>query len=460
METDITLWSTSRQAAAIRAGEITSRQLLEAMIIRIEQVNPTINAVITLDIDAARDSADKADVDLANGNNYGPLHGIPVTIKDALEVINMRSTGGAKELQDNFPDKDADVVCAVKQAGAFVFGKTNLPRWSGDVQAYNDMFGTTNNPWNRDCVPGGSSGGAAAAVATGMTSFEIGTDIAGSIRFPSSFCGVYGHKPSWGIVGSRGYLDHKSGGTTEADVNVHGPIARSAEDLALLLSLLVKRDEPLVANLKPALDVGSMRIAAWIDDDFCRLDKEVLSVISSTLDKIETSGLAIDRHARPDIDATEAFQLGVQLVGAAMLQSQPEETSDETVMSHRQWLDANMKREAIRGKWQSFFEDYDAIIMPVSFVPPFKHLHEGDFWTRSLVCNGEERAYIDLLCWTILTGMAYLPSTVPPLGLGSSGLPIGFQVVGPYGSDYSTIRLAGYIGELTGGYQAPGILEG
>lgn len=459
IETDITLWSTSRQAAAIRAGEITSRQLLEAMIVRIEKVNPAINAVITLDIDAARDSADKADKDLASNIIYGPLHGIPVTIKDALAVRDMRSTGGARELHNNIPDQDADVVRAVKQAGAFVFGKTNLPRWSGDIQAYNDMFGTTNNPWNTDCVPGGSSGGAAAAVATGMTSFEIGTDIGGSIRFPASFCGVYGHKPSWGIVGSKGYLDHVNGGTAEADVNVHGPIARSAEDLTLLLDLLVKRDEPLVANLKPAMDVSTMRIAAWFDDDFCRLDKEVLSVITTTLDKIESSGLAIDRHARPDIDATGALHIGMQLVSAAMLQSQPEDTANETGMSHRQWLDANMQREAIRDKWQNFFESYDAIIMPVSFVPPFKHLHEGDFSTRTLVCNGGERPYADLVYWTILTGMAYLPSTVPPLGLGSSGLPIGFQVVGPYGSDYSTIRLAQYIGELTGGYQAPGIVE-
>ena len=185
-----------------------------------------------------------------------------------------------------------------------------------------------------------------------------------------------------------------------------------------------------------------------------------MTVISDTLEKIETSGLTIDRHARPDIDAAEALQLGVQLVGAAMLQSQPEDTANETGMSHRQWLDANMKREYIRDKWKIFFESYDAIIMPVSFVPPFKHIHEGDFSTRSLVCNGEERAYAELVSWTILTGMAYLPSTVPPLGLGASGLPIGFQVVGPYGSDYSTIRLAGYIGELTGGYQAPGIVEG
>ena len=176
-ESDITLWSTSHQAEAIRNRDITSRELLEAMIARIEQVDPELNAVITREFDSARQAADEADSQLERGVNRGPLHGIPITIKDALEVKGMRSTGGATELHNNVPAKDADVVKAVRQAGAIVIGKTNLPRWSGDIQAYNDMFGATNNPWNKDRVPGGSSGGAAAAVATGMSSFEIGTDI-------------------------------------------------------------------------------------------------------------------------------------------------------------------------------------------------------------------------------------------------------------------------------------------
>jgi amidase len=263
---EVALWSTTRQAAAIAAGEFGSRELLELLIDRIERHNGDLNAVVTLDLDTAREAADGADRMLADGQSAGPLHGVPITIKDALATAGIRSTGGATELHNHIPDQDAPVVQALKAAGAIVFGKTNLPRWSGDIQSYNDLFGTTVNPWNPERVPGGSSGGAAAAVAAGLTSFEIGTDIGGSIRFPSSFCGVFGHKPSWGVVPSTGYLDHESGGTTEADVNVLGPIARSAEDLELLLDLLLRREGPLVASLDPPpADVKSLKVACWLD---------------------------------------------------------------------------------------------------------------------------------------------------------------------------------------------------
>ena len=460
---EVCLWSTTRQAAAIRAGEISSRELLEAFVDRIERFNGALNAVVTLDLEAAREAADSADRALAAGEEVGPLHGVPITIKDALETAGIRSTGGAAELHNNIPTRDAPVVQAVREAGAIVFGKTNLPRWSGDIQSFNDMFGTTVNPWNAERVPGGSSGGAATAVAAGLTSFEIGTDIGGSIRYPSSFCGVFGHKPSWGIVPSTGYLDHEAGGTTEADVNVIGPIARSAEDLELLLNLLLKKAGPLIAAPKaPPEDVKTLKVAAWLDDPFCPVDQKVLSVMNQAVDKLEAAGVAVDRAARPNLDPKHASSIGGWLVTAAMAQSMPAEELEGSDMdnalsgaTHRQWLDIHAERETIRALWADFFNEFDAILMPVGFVPPFPHNQEGNFGTRTLICNGEERPYADLILWTILTGMAYLPASVPPLGLDSDGLPIGMQVVGPYGADYSTIRLAGFIAEQCGGYQAP-----
>jgi len=463
----IALASTVRQAEAIRSGEITSRALLELFIARIERINPQLNAVVTLDLERARAAADAADEAQARGDDLGPLHGVPITIKDALETEGIRSTGGATELHNNVPSRDAPVVRAVKDAGAIVFGKTNLPRWSSDIQSFNDMFGTTVNPWNPDHVPGGSSGGAAAAVATGLTSFEIGTDIGGSIRFPSSFCGVFGHKPSWSVVPSTGYIDHVNGGTTEADVNVLGPIARSAEDLELLLGILLRQDGPLVAQLPPAPeDLSTLRVAAWLDDPFCPVDAEVIEVMSAAVDALEASGIAVDRTARPDVDPAEASGLGMWMVTSAMLQSSIEDVVEgaedagaNAGSSHRQWLEGHTAREAIRAKWAEFFERYDAILMPIGFVPPFPHDQEGNFGTRTLTCNGEERPYADLVRWTILTGMAYLPATVPPIGRGASGLPISFQVVGAYGADYLTIRLAARIAELCGGYQPPPMAE-
>ena len=457
MNNDIALWSTTRQVDAIRRGEITSRALLEHLIARIERINPTLNAIVTKNFESARAAADAADAALSRGDKVGPLHGVPITIKDALETQGIRSTGGATELHNNVPTRDAPVVRAVKDAGAIVIGKTNLPRWSGDVQAFNDMFGTTVNPWNAERVPGGSSGGAGAAVATGLTSFEIGTDIGGSIRIPSAFNGVFGHKPSFGIVPSTGYLDHPAGGTTEADVNVIGPIARSAEDLELLLKILLRKEAPLIADLAPPpQDIRSLRVAAWLDDSFCSIDNEVLDVITAATDALEASGVVVDRNARPDIDADAAASFGLALVLAAMAQSSPPDVGSP-LTTRRAWLDAHMAREAIRAKWAEFFTRYDAVLMPVTFVPPFAHDHSGDFGTRTLLCNGTTRPYADLVRWTIFTGMVYLPVTVPPIGLGKSKLPIGIQVVGPYGADYRTIRLAGHIAALCGGYQPPPI---
>ena len=460
---DVAFWSTTRQVEAIRNGEISSRELLELLIARIEKINPDLNAVITFDLEGARRLADQADAKLKDGELTGPLHGIPVTIKDALETKGLRSTGGASELHNNIPSKDAPVVAAVKEAGAIVFGKTNLPRWSGDFQSFNEMFGTTVNPWDSERVPGGSSGGAAAAVAAGLSSFEIGTDIGGSIRLPASFCGVFGHKPSWGVVPSTGYLDHEAGGTIEADVNVHGPITRSADDLEMLLEVLVRKDGPLVAALAPPPDdVTNLKVAAWLDDSFCPVDKNVLTVMDEAVTSLEDAGVTVDREARPDIDPEEASSLGLWLVSAAVVQSIPPETlegleveSASTTTSHRDWLVRCAEREIIRKKWAEFFDSFDAVIMPISFIPPFPHNQDGDFGTRTLICNGGERPYADLLRWTILTGMAYLPATTPPIGFDDDGLPISFQVVGPYGGDYTTIRLAGYIAELCGGYQTP-----
>ena len=455
MSDDPALWSATRQAAAIRDRQLGSAELLERYLERTERINPSLNAVVTQDVAGARAAAAAADAAVARADDLGPLHGLPVTVKDALETAGLRSTGGAVELHTNVPVRDAPVVQAIRKAGAIVTGKTNLPRWSGDAQAYNEMFGTTVNPWDSERVPGGSSGGAAAAVATGLTSFEIGTDIGGSIRFPSAFCGVFGHKPSFGIIPSRGYLDYAEGGTTEADVNVFGPITRSAEDLELLLDVLRRRETPWTVELPPPPDdLRSLRVAAWLDDPFCPVDAEVLAVTQAATAALEASGVHVDREARPDLDPAEVTDLGLWLISAAMLQSNPDATAGP---SHRTWLDRHTERAAVRQRWAEFFSRFDAILMPVAFVPPFPHVHEGNFMTRTLACNGETRPYLDLVRWTILTGMAYLPSTVPPIGLGASGLPIGMQVVGPYGADRRTIRLAARIAELTGGYQVPPI---
>ena len=448
---DVALLSTVEQVDLISRGEISSRELTEHCIDRIERRDGEINAVVTRDFETALIDADAADSAQAEGQALGRLHGVPITVKDALETKGLRSTGGAVELTDNVPDRDAAVVNAVRREGAIVMGKTNLPRWSGDIQAYNEIFGTTNNPWDLSRGPGGSSGGAAAAVAMGFTSFEIGTDIGGSIRFPAAFNGIWGHKPSFGVIPTTGYLDHVNGGVNEADVNVFGPLARSSHDLELLLDVMKRDSPPWVAQLGSApTNIGDLRVAAWLDDDFCPIDNEVLQHLETVVHELEKDGVPVDRTARPDIDPDEAAMLGLWLVQRATSQS-----SESDGPGHRIWLDHHVRREQIRLKWAEFFSSYDAVIMPVCFVPPFEHQQEGDFLSRTLLCNEEQRSYLDVVKWTTMVGMAYLPSTVPPTGLGESGLPIGCQVVGSYGSDRTTIAVASHIGKLTGGYQPP-----
>ncbi len=289
------LWAASRLAAAIRDRTISSRELLDLYVHRVERINPSINAVVTLDVERATEAAHAADdatVAAAGPDELGSLHGLPITVKDAIETAGIRSTGGATELTDHVPEVDAPAVARLRGAGAIVFGKTNAPRWSGDIQTFNDVFGTTNNPWDRTRTPGGSSGGAAAAVAAGLTSFELGTDIGGSVRIPSHFCGVFGHKPSYGVVSQRGYLDHVGGGVIDADINVFGPMARSAADLDLLLGVLAGPDRELATAWRLELppprhdDLGSYRVGLWLDDPVGEVATEMGDVLSAAADAL------------------------------------------------------------------------------------------------------------------------------------------------------------------------------
>ena len=432
------MWSASRQAAALRSRELSSRELLDAHLAQIELHNERINAVVTLDVERGMSAAAAADQALARGESSGPLHGLPITVKDALNVAGMRSTGGAVELTGHVPTTNADVVEKVTTAGAFCFGKTNVPKWSGDLQTFNEIFGTTNNPHDPSRVPGGSSGGPAAAVALGMTSFEIGTDIGGSIRVPAAYCGVYGHKPSYGLVPCGGYLDGPEGGLTEPDVNVHGPIARAVEDLELLLDVMAgprpDRSQAWRLQLPPARtnSLDNCRVAVWSDDPACRVTVETRAAIERVAGVLEGGGARVDPEARPAIDANAAAGLGFALVGAAI----------SSQLSHNDWLVMDRKRARIRHAWAEFFQHHDVLICPVIATTPFPHLQEGDFRSRTITIDGVTRPYVDLIWWTILIGMAYLPSTVIPVGRTADGLPIGVQIVGPYLEDRTTMAVA------------------
>ena len=466
----------------LREGEVTSVELLEMFLARNERLAADVNAIVTLDVAGARVAAEAADAARAAGAPLGPLDGLPMTIKDALATAGMRSTGGAVELKDNIPERDAEVVAAVRAAGAVVFGKTNLPRWSGDVQATNEIFGTTNNPYDLTRGPGGSSGGASAALAAGLTPLEIGTDIGGSVRLPAHFAGVCGHKPSYGIVPQLGYVDHVTYGVGEADVNVVGPLARTVDDVELLFDLLIgpRADQAAAWSLelpKPRSAVRDLRVAGWLDDPACRVSEAVLSVLRTAVDAIEADGIAVDSAARPSHPFEDVYDVGLPLISAAtspgrtrqefdLLRSVVDDPSADptlamraraSTISHRDWILLTEKREANRRSWADFFEEHDVLLAPVSFVAAFEHQFEGNVYTRRLEVDGVDRPYAHLIAWTSQFGYVYLPATVVPVGMTDGGLPVGIQVVGPYLGDRTTIEFARYLEGLLGGYTIPAI---
>ena len=243
-------------SAAIRRREVSSREVLDALVARVEAVNPALNAVVALDVERAWAAATGADEATAGGGELGPLHGVPMTVKDVWETEGLVTTAGAPELKDHVPTTDALAVARLKRAGAIVFGKTNTPLYAGDFQTYNEVYGVTNNPWDRTRTTGGSSGGSAAAVASGMSPIELGSDIGGSIRNPSHFNGVYGLKPSHGVVPSRGHIPGPPGSLVEADVNCNGPLARSIDDLEAALSVLAGPVPEEAVGWRLELDAG------------------------------------------------------------------------------------------------------------------------------------------------------------------------------------------------------------
>jgi len=464
--TDPTLWSATEQAAAIRERRLGSAELLDLFAARIEQVDPTVNAVCTLDLERAREAAREADAATARGDVRGPLHGLPFTVKDAIATEGIRSTGGAEVMLDHVPVADAQAVASLKAAGAIVFGKTNLPEWSGDWQSFNTMFGTTVNPWSPALTPGGSSGGAAAAVSCGMTSFELGTDIGGSVRVPSAFCGVFGHKPSFGIIPTLGYLDEPNGGTTEGDVNTFGPMARSAADLRLLLDVMAGPSAERSAAWRLDLPDTSvrtlqgLRVAAWIDEPAAEIDAVMSGVLHAAVDAMEEAGAMVDRRLRPDIDVADAWINGARLIGAAVSVSD----EDDRGISHRDWLFMNRKRERLCAAWAEVFRKVDVVLCPVAIVPAFPHSQDGAWYNRTLRVNGIDRRYPEIEAWPALVGAAYLPATSVPVGSTPEGLPVGVQVVAPLYHDRLAIRVGELLAEATadlgGGYRVPPAVRG
>ena len=454
----------------IRRGRLSSVRVLEFFLDRIERHNEAINAVVALDVDRALERAVAADRAAAAGEDWGPLHGVPMTIKDAWYTAGLVTVGGIPERREHVPARNAVAVQRLVDAGAIVFGKTNVPYMSADLQSFNAVYGSSGNPWNHERTCGGSSGGAAAALAAGLSPLELGSDIGGSIRTPSHFNGIYGHKASYGLITLRGHLPPGDEVLSEPDLSCAGPLGTCVDDLEQALALLVGPAPDITAQPLPELPTprsrnpAQLRIAVWADDRFCPVEREVAAHIEAAAATLEDLGAHVDRSARPEMDPQANHenytQLMLSVLGADMPDSvremareavaaaDPDDMREPLLqmrgiaLDHRDWLRQNERRQRARVAWERFFRDYDVLFCPCAHVPAFPHDHEPDMQARRLRVNGEQRPYTEILRWAGLTGNAGLPATAVPLGTTAAGLPVGMQIAGPWLGDRTTLAVA------------------
>ena len=462
--------SATELAAAVRRREVSSTEILDHLVDRIERLDGEINAVVQWDLDRARGLAREADDAVVQGIAGGPLHGVPMTVKDSFQTEGCITTSGSPDLADFVPTEDSWPVARLRDAGAIPFAKTNLPLFADDIQSFNEVYGTTHNPHRLDHTPGGSSGGSAAALATGFTPLEVGSDIGGSIRVPAHYSGVMGHKPSYGIVPGHGQIPGMPGTLTQADLAVVGPMARTVEDLELGLDVMAGPDRwsaPAWRLDLPAprsTEFADFRIAAWLDDPACPVDTDTTRVLGDIVAAVDEAGARIDTDARPDVTLEKAFRVFGELLFAALAGGQPKESLDafaaddtesplgwirrSTAARHRAWLANNERRLQIRQRFAEFFERHDALLMPVHPRPAIPHDQSLPQFARTVEIDGVERSYLDLWPWIAPAGLAYLPATVVPVGISAQGLPIGIQIVGPFLHDRTVLQIARHISAL------------
>lgn len=468
--------------ADLRAYRVTSEELLQAAFDRVSAVNPLLNPVVAVDEPGAFERARSADRARAAGDACGLLHGLPMTVKDCIEVAGLPTVNGAAELRDYRPGCHAAALQRLVDAGANVFGKTNVPQYSLDLQTFNPVFGVTRNPWNLERSPGGSSGGAAVAVATGITSIEIGSDLAGSLRLPAHATGICALKPSYGVVPVAGALSGLPGRLRVPDLMVVGPMARTVADLGLLLDILAgaerRNARAWSVNLPPPDHPAErMRIAAWLDDDNCPVDAGVGDILRQACSILSDAGLALNEGARPRFDARACFGDFLRLMYAELSAGFPPalyrafemaarrgDAGDEwtasslmpaaVTQSHRQWLGVSERREGYRRAWDEFFTSFDILITPVAPATALVHDHRA-VEARTVQLGGRQFPYMQQSFWCALATIGDLPAAVIPAGIAADGLPVGLQMIGPYLGERAVLEFAAYAEKLLGGFRPP-----
>lgn len=472
--------SARQLATAVRTGKVTSLELLKAYLARVDELNPTLNAVVVDDREAATKAARAADRAVRAGKKLGPLHGVPMTVKESFSLAGQPVTFGQPAMAANVVDHDAVVVERLRAAGAVIFGKTNVPLNLADFQSYNQVYGTTNNPWDNGRTAGGSSGGSGVAMAAGLSGLEFGSDIGGSIRNPAAYNGVYGHKPTYGIVPKRGHALSEAV-LAEGAISVVGPLARSAGDLALALKVTAGPDleDGYTLSLPaPPSSLQGLRVAVWLDQpDMSPVDDEVTSRIRAAAEALAAAGATVDFNARPAFDVAGAHRTYLELLMGTMASREadfaalvakadaldPGDASEYatnlrmSAARHRDYAISENDQATLRWAWRDFFADHDVVLAPITATPPFPHDHSEPLPARTMTVNGEEVPYFGQLFWAGLAIAGHLPATVAPIGITDAGLPVGMQIMGDAYRDRTTIWVAEQLARLIGGFQPPAL---
>jgi amidase len=461
-------------ARRIAAGKVSSRELVEACLQRIRRFNPQINAMVVLRAEEALARAEEADRVQSRGVSWGPLHGVPISVKECFDWVGTPSTFGHPERRDHKAAENAVALARLIAAGAIVLGKTNVPKDLSDWQSFNALYGMTRTPWNLEYSPGGSSGGAAAALAAGFSALEIGSDVGGSIRVPSHFCGVYGHRPTFGLVPVRGHA--MAPDLPPDDVNAVGPLARTGEDLELGLRLMagVELASPRVASPR------EWRVAVLTGDAEFPVDLDTRHAALAVAGVLREAGAKVTLDPALPMASRGYYELYIALLrgstsfrrplaeiaalAPAAAALDPADRGYEALMlrgltqTHREWLERNAERYRLRAGWERFFRDYDALIAPVAPTQAFPHIVDTPKAEQRLSVDGRVRPMADTYFWIGIAATAYLPSTTIPAGRSKHGLPIGLQIIGPEHADLSCIALARYLEKAHRGFEPPLVL--
>ncbi len=469
-------------ARSLQERQVSALELTDQFIARIEALDGDLNAVVVRDFARAREAAKAADAAISRGERL-PLLGVPVTVKESYNVAGLPTTWGIPAFKDFVPQEDALAVARLKAAGAIVLGKTNVPLGLGDWQSYNDIYGTTNNPWDRTRSPGGSSGGSSAALAAGFGPLSLGSDIGGSLRVPAHFCGVCAHKPTFDLVASRGHVPPGVPAWAGRHLAVIGPMARSVDDLVLALDLVAGPDE--------AADGRAYRLALPPARGEKLSDFRVLVIaehpllptsagVGSSLDRLSKGLLAAGadvKHATPLLpDLAASAKLYVKLLNAFLSAGMPDDQFEEmrsaaekipptdqslvaelmrgALMSHRDWLRADFARQGLKQQWRALFQNFDVVVCPPAATPAFPHDRTEPQTNRKIVIDGNEFPYLHLLVWADPATICGLPATVVPIAV-ADGLPIGAQIVGPEYEDRTTLAFARLVERQFGGFVPP-----